>query len=69
MADPFEGTGFAALREPTAPLPNFDARGLESVAYDLGCYLRRLGPDAALEHVAVDRMRVFSGGSEAAFAQ
>jgi Asp-tRNA(Asn)/Glu-tRNA(Gln) amidotransferase A subunit family amidase len=49
VPDPFVGTGFAALREPTSPLPNFDARGLESVAYDLGVYLRRLGPDAALK--------------------
>jgi len=52
VTDPFESTGFAALRQPTAPLPNFDARGLESVAYDLGCYLRRLGPDAALKTFA-----------------
>lgn len=50
--DPFAGTGFSALRKPTAPLPNFDARGLESVAYDIGCYLRRLGPDAALKTYA-----------------
>jgi amidase len=49
IPDPFEGTNFASLREPTSPLPNFDARGLESVAYDLGVYLRRLGPDAALQ--------------------
>lgn len=52
VADPFDGTGFSDLRQPTAPLPNFDARGLESVAYDLGCYLRRLGPDAALKTFA-----------------
>jgi amidase len=50
--DPFAGTGFAALRQPTAPLPNFDARGLESIAYDLECYLKRLGPDAALRSFA-----------------
>jgi amidase len=49
VPDPFAGTNFAALREPTSPLPNFDARGMESVAYDLGVYLRRLGPDAALK--------------------
>ncbi|QDA36558.1 amidase (plasmid) [Paracoccus liaowanqingii] len=48
--DPFAGTGFAALRAPT--VGNFDARGMESVAYDLGCYLRRLGPDAALTSFA-----------------
>lgn len=52
IEDPFEGTGFAGLREPTTPLPNFDARGLESVAYDLGIYLKRLGPDAALKTFA-----------------
>lgn len=49
VADPFAGTEFAALRQPTVPLPNFDARGMESVAYDMECYLRRLGPDAALK--------------------
>ncbi|RSZ32885.1 amidase [Variovorax beijingensis] len=47
--DPFHGSGFAALRKPTAPLPNFDARGMESVPYDLHKYLQRLGPDAALK--------------------
>ncbi|WP_321871147.1 amidase [Paraburkholderia tropica] len=50
--DPFAGTGFASLREPTAPLPNFDARGLESIPYDLEQYLKRLGPDAALKTFA-----------------
>lgn len=49
VPDPFTGTNFAALREPTSPLSNFDARGMESVAYDLGVYLRRLGPGAALQ--------------------
>ncbi len=52
IEDPFAGTAFAALREPTHPLPNFDARGMESIAYDLECYLRRLGPDAALKTFA-----------------
>lgn len=47
--DPFAGTAFATLRESTAPLPNFDARGMESVPYDLHKYLERLGPDAALK--------------------
>lgn len=50
--DPFAGSGFAALRQPTTPLPNFDARGLESVPYDLHKYLERLGPDAALRTFA-----------------
>lgn len=49
IADPFAGTAFAELRQSTGPLANFDARGMESVAYDLGCYLQRLGPDAALK--------------------
>jgi amidase len=47
--DPFAGSGFAALRVPTPPLKNFDARGLESVPYDLQKYLERLGPQAALK--------------------
>jgi Asp-tRNA(Asn)/Glu-tRNA(Gln) amidotransferase A subunit family amidase len=50
--DPFQGTGFAALRQPTTPLPNFDARGMESVPYDLQKYLERLGPNAALKSFA-----------------
>lgn len=49
VTDPFAGSDFAALRKPTPPLPNFDARGMESVAYDIHNYLRRLGPDAALK--------------------
>lgn len=52
VEDPFAGTGFADLRQPTAPLPNFDARGMESVPYDLHKYLERLGPDAALKSFA-----------------
>ncbi|QHI96802.1 amidase [Xylophilus rhododendri] len=48
--DPFAGSGFADLREPTAG--NFDARGMESVPYDLQKYLERLGPDAALKTFA-----------------
>ncbi len=50
--DPFAGSGFAELREPTPPLPNFDARGLESIPYDVEQYLRRLGPNAALKTFA-----------------
>jgi Asp-tRNA(Asn)/Glu-tRNA(Gln) amidotransferase A subunit family amidase len=49
--DPFAGSGFAELREPTAPLPNFDARGLESILWDLQQYLTRLGPKAAIRTV------------------
>ncbi len=50
--DPFAGSGFAALRKPTLPGREFDARGLESVPYDLECYLKRLGPEAALKSFA-----------------
>jgi len=48
VEDPFAGTGFAALRTPTPPLEEFDARGMESIPYDLQQYLLRLGPDAAV---------------------
>ena len=49
IEDPFAGTDFASLREITPDTPFFDGRGLESIAYDVTCYLRRLGPDAALK--------------------
>jgi Asp-tRNA(Asn)/Glu-tRNA(Gln) amidotransferase A subunit family amidase len=47
--DPFAGSGFAELRQPTAPLEHFDARGLESIPYDLEKYLQRLGKHAPLQ--------------------
>jgi hypothetical protein len=47
--DPFAGTGFSDLREPTPPTPHFDGRGLESIAWDVDCYLKRLGPSAAIK--------------------
>jgi aspartyl-tRNA(Asn)/glutamyl-tRNA(Gln) amidotransferase subunit A len=50
--DPFAGSGFAELRTPTPPLADFDARGLESLPYDMQQYLQRLGPDAALKTFA-----------------
>jgi len=50
IEDPFLGSSFAALRQTTPPLPNFDARGLESVPYDLQKYLERLGPNAAIKN-------------------
>ncbi|MGF6768358.1 amidase [Paraburkholderia sp. GAS199] len=50
--DPFAGSGFAELRQPTAPLKHFDARGLESIPYDLEKYLQRLGKHAALKTFA-----------------
>lgn len=50
--DPFAGSGFAALRQPTPPLEHFDARGLESIPYDLEKYLQRLGTHAPLKTFA-----------------
>ena len=52
IEDPFEGSGFAALRHTAGPAVPFDARGLESVPYDMQKYLERLGPDAALKTFA-----------------
>ncbi|MGI4941096.1 MAG: amidase, partial [Janthinobacterium lividum] len=49
VEDPFCGSDFAALRKPTQPLDEFDARGLESVPYDMQKYLERMGPDVALK--------------------
>ena len=52
ITDPFVGTGFAGLRQPTSETNEFDARGLESAAHDLQNYLRRMGPQAALQSFA-----------------
>ena len=52
VEDPFRGSGFAGLRKPTPPLQEFDARGLESVPYDMQKYLERMGPDVALRSFA-----------------
>lgn len=52
VEDPFRGSGFAELRRTVTPLVEFDARGLESMPYDLGQYLQRLGPNAALKTFA-----------------
>ena len=52
VEDPFQGSGFAALRKPTLPTHEFDARGLESVPYDMQKYLERMGPDVALPDFA-----------------
>jgi aspartyl-tRNA(Asn)/glutamyl-tRNA(Gln) amidotransferase subunit A len=52
VEDPFQGSGFAELRTPTAPPGLFDGRGLESVPYDMQKYLERLGPDAAIRDFA-----------------
>ena len=48
VEDPFSGSSFAALRKPVSATVPFDARGLESMPYDVQQYLERLGPDAAL---------------------
>ena len=50
--DPFHGSGFADLRKPTIPTAYFDARGMESVPYDMQKYLERMGPGAALKTFA-----------------
>jgi len=52
IADPFARTGFADLRQPTSETNEFDTRGMESVAHDLQNYLRRMGPQAALQSFA-----------------
>ncbi|WP_250536924.1 amidase [Caballeronia sp. AZ10_KS36] len=50
--DPFQGSGFAELRRTTPPLRNFDARGLESIPYDVEKYLERLGKHASIKSFA-----------------
>ena len=52
VEDPFAGSGFAAIGKPAAGLDHYDARGMECVPYDLGKYLERLGPDAAIRSFA-----------------
>ncbi|WP_043287498.1 amidase [Paraburkholderia oxyphila] len=52
VEDPFAGSGFADLREPTPPTANFDARGMESIPYDVQMYLERLGPNSPLKTFA-----------------
>jgi Asp-tRNA(Asn)/Glu-tRNA(Gln) amidotransferase A subunit family amidase len=52
VEDPFLGSGFAAIGKPAAGLDHYDARGMECVPYDLGKYLERLGPDAAVRNFA-----------------
>lgn len=47
--DPFAGTDFAGFIELNG---EFDDRGLESIAYDMEMYLRRLGPSAAANSFA-----------------
>jgi aspartyl-tRNA(Asn)/glutamyl-tRNA(Gln) amidotransferase subunit A len=52
VADPFAGTGFAAIGRAMPGPGHFDPRGMESVPFDLQQYLQRLGPDAALKTFA-----------------
>lgn len=52
VPDPFAGSGFADFRKATSPPDETDARGMESLPYDLGRYLNRLGPDAGLKTFA-----------------
>ena len=52
VADPFAGTGFAAIGRAMPGPGHFDPRGMESVPFDLQNYLQRLGPDAALKTFA-----------------
>jgi amidase len=49
VENPFAGSGFMELRKPSIPGAEFDARGMESIAYDLEKYLQRMGPDVALK--------------------
>jgi len=46
--DPFAGTGFSDLRA----AGEFDPRGMESIAYDMELWLRRLGPSAKADSFA-----------------
>jgi Asp-tRNA(Asn)/Glu-tRNA(Gln) amidotransferase A subunit family amidase len=52
VADPFLGSGFAALRRPVSDRYEFDARGLESAAHDMQNYLARMGPTATIRSFA-----------------
>jgi Asp-tRNA(Asn)/Glu-tRNA(Gln) amidotransferase A subunit family amidase len=49
VEDPFAGSGFASLANQDV---EFDDRGLESIAYDMELFLRRLGPSAAANSFA-----------------
>lgn len=52
VEDPFAGSGFAELRKPFMPGAEFDARGMESIAYDIERYLQRMGSTVALKTFA-----------------
>lgn len=67
VKDPFAGSGFASL----SPESGFDPRGLETIAYDLDQYLKRLGPSAAInsfdEVEKVLNVDVFAPGQPLSF--
>lgn len=52
VKDPFAGSGFMELRKPSIPGAEFDARGMESIGYDVEKYLQRMGPNVALKTFA-----------------
>jgi aspartyl-tRNA(Asn)/glutamyl-tRNA(Gln) amidotransferase subunit A len=50
--DPFAGSGFADLADIREGGDEYDARGMESLPYDLEQFLKSLGPSAALKTFA-----------------
>ncbi len=52
IEDPFAGSGLRELRKPIMPGAEFDARGMESIPYDIEKYLQRMGPTVALKTFA-----------------
>ena len=52
VEDPFADSGFRDLRKPIMPGAEFDARGMESIPYDLEQYLKRMGATVALKTFA-----------------
>ncbi len=52
VEDPLNGSGFAAIRQCTPPLADYDARGEESAPYDLQKYFERLGSRSAITSFA-----------------
>lgn len=50
--DPFANSGFMELRKAVLPGAEFDARGMESIAYDIQKYLERMGSSVALKTFA-----------------
>lgn len=52
VEDPLAGSGFADIGRPVEGSDHYDARGMESVAFDLHQYLGRMGPSAALRSFA-----------------